>query len=340
MKPTDTGFILPYGVMVGGHVTPIDHMYFSPVVFDSPTGTYPVYAMADSRIVDIGMRQHQGQGQNSGKTVTDYRFVFSVSCHLLYYYDLVNSLTPSLKKLYDASKQPGHSLNVPVKAGERIGSIGGQTLDFAIWDMEHTLSGIVNPSDYVAERWKIHTVDPLKYVTMSVKAKMLTKYVRTVSPVSGRIDYDVAGRLSGTWFKKGTNGYAGAIGRGQSGYWTGHLVFAPNWYDPAQWMISIGRWKPDASQFAILGNAPDPRSVSVATGLVKYDLTSFDMYDQEGNRWDQMTYVKPVHMVAGTDSAGCILAQLIGTKTLKVQVFQGTACSNVDGFTAAMTYTR
>ena len=30
MKQDDYSVILPYGLMVGGHVTPIDHQYFSP----------------------------------------------------------------------------------------------------------------------------------------------------------------------------------------------------------------------------------------------------------------------------------------------------------------------
>src|SRR6266508_4495250 len=36
MDPKDVGIILPYGGMVGAHVTPIDHMYFSPIVFNFP----------------------------------------------------------------------------------------------------------------------------------------------------------------------------------------------------------------------------------------------------------------------------------------------------------------
>src|SRR3989344_3081213 len=30
MKPEDFSIVIPYGLMVGGHVTPIDHQYFSP----------------------------------------------------------------------------------------------------------------------------------------------------------------------------------------------------------------------------------------------------------------------------------------------------------------------
>lgn len=53
MNEEDFAFIIPYGLVVGAHVTPIDHQYFSPAVFDSPRDTYEVYAMADGRIIEI-----------------------------------------------------------------------------------------------------------------------------------------------------------------------------------------------------------------------------------------------------------------------------------------------
>lgn len=345
MRLAGFGFIIPYGVMVGGHVTPIDHQYYSPIIFDSPTGAYNVYAMADSHIVDIGTRTHKGQGQNANRTVTDYRLVFSVSCHLLYYYDLVNSLSPSIKKTYDAFKKPhsGQSLNIPVKSGQLIGKIGGQTLDFAVWDMETRLAGFINPAHYTAEAWKIHTADPLNYVSPKVKTQMLSKYIRTTKPISGKIDYDIDGRLSGTWFQRGTNGYAGKISHGQSGYWSGHLVFAPNWWDPTKYIISIGNWTPDASQFAILGNTPKPKTVSQATGLVKYDLVQFrDYVASSDTPWDDMTWPNSsIVLHPLSDIQGCLLAQMTGRRTMKAQKFQGTACSNVAGFTsAAINYER
>lgn len=343
MRLQDTGFLIPYGIMVGGHVTPVDHMYVSPKVFNSKPSTYNVYAMVDSHIVDIGTRQHTGQGQNKNLTVTDYRLIFSVSCHLLYYYDLVNSLTPPIKKIYDAyqKNKSGKTLNIPVKAGQVIGKIGGQTLDYAVWDMDVNLKGLLVPKSYLGEAWKIHTVDPLKYVTPAVKAQMLTKYLRTAKPVSGKIDYDVDGRLVGTWFQKGTNGYAGKVGGGGSGNWKGHLSFAPNQWDPLQFEISIGNWTPEASQFAILGNRPDPVLVTPATGLVKYNLVQFDMIGPDGNIWTGTTPASPLRLVQKTDIQGCLLAQLTGQRTLKAQRFQGPACSDVAGFTtSAVTYER
>src|SRR3990167_5465644 len=48
MNEQDFSILIPYGLTVGGHVTPIDHQYFEPVDHQSPRATYPGYAMADA----------------------------------------------------------------------------------------------------------------------------------------------------------------------------------------------------------------------------------------------------------------------------------------------------
>src|SRR5260370_1170180 len=63
----------------------------------------------------------------------EYQLFFSVSCTEFYYYDLVTSLTPTLERVLadHPTKQTQvksvAGLNIPVKAGELIGRIGGQT---------------------------------------------------------------------------------------------------------------------------------------------------------------------------------------------------------------------
>src|SRR5689334_10888568 len=42
MNAADFSILIPYGETVGGHVTPIDHQYFSPTIFNSPADKYPV----------------------------------------------------------------------------------------------------------------------------------------------------------------------------------------------------------------------------------------------------------------------------------------------------------
>ncbi len=338
MDPADFAFILPYGLMVGGHVTPVDHQYFSPIIFDSPPSTYNVYAMADSQLVGVQTRTHQGQGQNKSIMVTDYHLIFSVSCRLFYYYDLVNSLATGLE---DAFNDMNNHNGVHVTSGQLIGKIGGQTLDFAVWDTEKPLTGFIVPEHYARESWKIYTADPLDYYADDIKAAALAKYVRTAEPLSGKIDYDIDGKLIGTWFKQEANGTTtGYAGTGENDYWTTHLSFSPYFLDPSGFLISIGNWpKPDgASQFASKEDGPNPADVDVSTGLVKYNLVRFDDYKANGQRWDNMTFPNsPISLHKLSSVEGCMLAQMTDTRTLKAEAFNGKNCSLVTGFTSAAT---
>src|SRR3989344_5050634 len=69
MEPEDFSIIIPYGAVIGGHVTPIDHQYFAPSDRNTPPDAYEVYAMADSRLVEIGTRTNSVLGS------TEYRLV-------------------------------------------------------------------------------------------------------------------------------------------------------------------------------------------------------------------------------------------------------------------------
>lgn len=320
MNETDFSAILPYGLTVGGHVTPIDHQYFSPADFSSKRDAYPVYAMADANIVDIGPRETDGG--------TEYRLVFSISCTLFYYYDLVTSLTPEIEAAW---KKQENGIVYPVKEGEQIGYIGGQTLDFAVWDTDVNLTGFIVPEHYKGESWKIHTVDPLNYYTDELKAKVLAKYMRTIEPVSGKIDYDVDGKLIGNWFIEGTGGY---IGGSLEGYWKTHLSIAPDAYDPTSIVVSIGDFGGKALQFGVKGNSPDPAKIGVKDELVKYELVQQDWADANGNHWDRTSLVKGLKAQNQTTVQGVALFQLTGTRTLKAEFFPGKTASQVTGFTA------
>lgn len=339
MAQDDFAFILPYGLMVGGHVTPVDHQYFSPSNFDSAPGTYPVFAMADSFLHGITTRTHSGQGSYKSQTVTDYRMVFSLSCHLLYYYDLVNELAPGLQEQLNAS---GGKL--AVRAGQLVGRIGNQTLDFAVWDMDKPLTNFIVPKHYDREAWKIYTADPLDYYDAPTKMKALAKYIRTAAPVSGRIDVDQDNRLIGNWFAENSDGTTtGYEGTGNGEYWVTHLAFAPHFLDTSRFIVSIGNWPKltGASQFISLESSPDPANVEPATGLVKYTLANFEQRVQ-GQTWNGTSMPNgAISIVAQTGVKGCLLVQMLGAREIKTEAFPDLACTAVSGFTpAAQKYIR
>lgn len=327
MNFADFAFILPYGLVIGGHVTPIDHQYYSPIIFNSPRDAYPVFAMANARLVDIQPR--------TTERGTEYRLVFSMTCTFLYYYDLVTSLAPDVRAAYEKG-----NVDLEVKSGQLIGRIGGQTLDFAVWDTTKPLAGFVNPESYRAEPWKIYTADPLEYATPGIKEKMLAKYIRVASPRSGKIDYDIDGRLIGNWFLEGSGGYN--TGNGGE-YWKGHLSIAPDYLDPTVFIVSFGDYRGQATQFSTPRSSPNPAEVSVVTGLVKYDLKTWQYLDGNGRQWDRFSFPSALPLTITNDfpSQGCVLFQLVQSRKLKMEVFPGKSCSAANSFDdAAKLYER
>lgn len=346
MKSEDIAMIIPYGLTVDGHVTPIDHQYFSPADFNSKPNSYEVRALADGRITEIG---HRGETVgNKGKASNDYRFVFSHSCTFLTYFDLVTGLAPDIKAEYDKNAKVNGNfsqarLGIPVKAGQLVGYIGGQTLDFAVWDTEKPLTGFISPDLYKGERWKIYTADPLDYYTDEVKELVLGKYLRTDANKSGRIDWDKDGKLIGNWFAEGTNGYEGDRYQADGRYWRGHLSIAPDYLDPSYYVASFGTYAVagDGEQFKIKSSQPDPKDVDVKTGLVKYELVA-GSYKANGQLWDNRSLAKdPKVNVDGSPVKGCVLLEMLENRKLKAEPVPGKTCANISGFSStAKVYVR
>ena len=329
MNFDDFSMILPYGGVIDNHVTPIDHQYYSPTVFNSPRDAYPVYAMADARLVDI-----QPRDTDRGR---EYRMVFSMTCTFLYYYDLVTSLSPDILAAFENRGFRG--LDIAVTSGQEIGRIGGQTLDFAVWDTTKPLTGFVKPESYQAESWKIYTADPLDYAAPEVGEQMLAKYIRTVEPRSGKIDYDIDGRLIGNWFLEGTNGYAGsAEGTAMGSYARSHLSIAPDQIDPTAFIASFGDYQGRPAQLSLSRTSPNPSEVAVETGLVEYDLFNWQWREGNGRDWDRFSFPSALPLTLfneGFPSQGCALFQLIEDGQLKMEAFPGKTCRQVSGFTGA-----
>lgn len=332
MNLEDVGMILPLGLTAGAHVTPIDHLYFSPLEFRSPRDKYPVYAMADGFIIEITSRS---VNVDSGEArPPEYRFMFQHSCQTISYFDLLTSVDDSIIQQMPDIKSKGRAGgHVAIKAGQLVGRIGGQTLDTAVYNMDLTLSGFITPSLYDAEPWKVHTDDFFSYFDEPLKSQLLAKNLRKVEPRSGKIDYDQPGKLIGNWFKEGTNGYAGPAGNtgpGENGrgYWSGHLAILYHAINPEIIIVSLGEFSdgpPEA--FAVAGNTPDPASVNKASGTVKYELI------QGPNQDGQLPQDKTVK--------GSVLLQVLDGEKLKMEVFPGKTASQISGFTpAAINYER
>ena len=195
------------------------------------------------------------------------------------------------------------------------------------------------PLKYTAgEDWKTHTADPYEYFAEPIRSQLLAKNPRVASPRGGKIDYDVDGRLIGSWFKEGSGGYTGGA-QGGEGYWKGHLAIAPDAYDPSGTMVSIGDWAGDARQFGIRGVYANPADVSTATGVVKYELSQPNwVVASTGARWDNDSYKGPVRFEPTDSVQGVLLVQMVEDRRLEVEMFPGKNARQVAGFDSNAVY--
>ncbi len=323
-------FINPLGGMIGNHVTPIDHQYYVASDFGADDEMeIDVYSPAGGTITSI---QHMG---SFDVAFQDYRVVIQHTSAVSSIYIHIDYLSEKIMEF--APTQGGYaSTNISVVAGEVIGTYTG-SVDYNVVDNDITLTGFVVPESYNAESWKIHTPDPFDYFSDSIKAVLLAKCMRTDDPPGGKIDYDIDGRMVGNWFLEGTNGYGGA---NQEDYWVGHLALAYDWIDSDHIIVSMGDYNGEEKQYGVVGNTPDPADVSTATGMVTYELVSYDYYDG-ASTWDRATLVQGLEVENYTSVHGVILLQLVEDRRLKVEIFPNETAQTVTDFTEnALFYVR
>ncbi len=134
---------------------------------------------------------------------------------------------------------------------------------------------------------------------------------RTAEPRGGRIDYDIDGRLSGNWFFDTVEIH---ILNATHQYADYQLTFAYDMWDPDNILIAAGGTLELAPFYSgTIDNTPDPKDVSVATGLVKYELSSY------------------VHN-------GTLLVEMIKDRKIKVEVFPDLSKDEVSGYTENAKY--
>jgi hypothetical protein len=321
-------FILPLGGMIGNHVTPIDHQYYvAPDFGGAQTIEIDVYSPADGTVSSL---QHMGNFNND-----DYRIVVDHSTTIQSIYIHVDNLSDKLAAFAPTDGQYVNT-DIEVAAGEIIGSYSG-SVDYNLVDYDITLPGFINPESYTAEPWKIHTPDPFDYFNDTIRQTLIAKSLRTAEPVGGKIDHDIDGRLAGNWFQENSNGYGGLD---SNNYWLGHLSFAYDYIVPSHIIASFGDYAGEQRQFGVLGNSPDPAQVTLSSGLVKYDLVSYEYYDG-ALPWDRHSFTQGLTMDNYTFIDAVVLVQLMEERRLKVEIFHGQTSSDVSDFTDdAKFYTR
>jgi hypothetical protein len=344
MKAEDLSYILPLGYMFKGHVTPIDHQYYYPPDIIGAAPQKAVYAPADGYIVKV-YRSGQNQVESQLAPRDNYSILIQHSCDTYTYLSLITGLTTEMANAIGAVAQGGYKdLHLKVTAGQQLAWIAGQSLDVNVYNLSTPAKNWVVPSHYT-EAAKRFATDPFLFYTPAIRTALQAKTIRTGDPIGGRFDYDEDGKLVGTWFLQGTNGYAGAPNLGND-YWRGHLTFAYYVHNTSFLEVSIGRWnKPGATdaqikegwQFAVVGNTPDPKNITPASGLVKYELVDpeFVLAGNPNQPWDRQTFQGALNISTTNRSVeGVLLVQMMETRIIKVEAFPGKRASEVSGFTS------
>jgi hypothetical protein len=320
-------YIIPMGGMIGSHVTPIDHQYYVSYDFnkgDEVNVDIDVYSPGEGVVTQI---QHMNiAAGDTPLEVDDFRLVIQHTPTISSIYIHIDELSDKLE-MFDPGLGEYTNVNVKVSAGEVIGRYGG-SVDYNIVDEENILP-FINPMSYKSEDWKIHCLDPFDYFNESIKSILIEKCLRTQEPIGGKICYDIDGKLVGTWFLDGTNGYAGV---NLDRYWAGHLSIAYDSIDPEAIIISIGTYVDSAKQFSVKNNSPNPADISVDDGLVIYELVDYEYYKND-TRWDRNSLAKGLKVRNSNYVQGVILFELIDDKKLKMELFPGSNADEIDGFT-------
>ncbi len=334
------GYIEPMGKTNDGHVTPTDHVYISPLNPRAADNTYDVVMPADGTVTVVAAMPAQYVGDSNQQTAPeDHRLVIAHNCQYASIFIHVHKLSEALSSAVGGTLEPNTSKQVAIelKAGDKLGKIGGNPVDWSLMDAKQTLKGFITPSLYARESWKIHVIDPIAIYSGSLKDQLIAKSLRSVEPYGGKIDYDKKGALVGNWFKEGTNGYEGVD---MSRYWDGHLSIAPNYIDPSATTVSLGNWQGKAAQFTAKSGSSDPATVTASTGVVKYEVVPGGYQTASGQQWN-MGFAKGIKAVQTGTVKGTVLVQVQEGEKLKVELFPDKTASQVSGFTSsAQTYVR
>ena len=346
MRFEDFSTIKPYGAVSGAHVTPIDHMYFAMADRSLGRDSYEVRAIQDGVIYDLSPRDiNVDTGEAKER---EWRMDIAHTCTFHSYFDLLTSVHPDILAQWEPTQggETGRWDGIQIKSGQVIGRIGGQTLDFGVYDYEKVLTGFIYPEHYEREPWKIHTVDPFPYFPDEIREILLERNLRKVAPLSGKIDHDIDGTLSGNWFELNTNWYAGV---NPSKYWSGHLSIAPDSIDPDVWIFATGYWPGSqdgsgAADFLIVDPEIQPDKGGVTDGIIKYDLghSIYCFVDEPTNcinRPDGSGRLFAKHRKENVYNAfeGVVLLQMLEDRLLKAEVFPGKTSDEVERFTSKAT---
>ena len=356
--PSDVTRILPQALLIGDHVTPIDHGYIGIVPLDKPDSQkteadyVPVYAPADGEVIEV----------SSLGSPTSNRIVIAHGCATYTVLMVVNRLSGALAPLQDDLIARGRlSPYIRVPAGSEIARQRDNPLDFSVHDGHTWLSGYVFPFSYAySESWKPYTVNPRPYFSPDLAAFYESRMQRVAMPRWGRIDQDIDGTAAGVWFVAGTMGYTGQSIEayrgterppggpvaGKNSYAWSHLAIVRHVVQPGRWMFSTGWYRDpegDPVQYMLVvpNGTPEPSALTPASGAVVYELWNWDEGPRDFSGPGGRSPLPIDYYVNPTSVRGAVAMQVNADKSLSVEILDRQTVASFRGFSSAKrTYRR
>lgn len=295
IDPAMIQFIVPLGNMgPWAHTFPTDHAYiyhhlgsgaFAPVTVVAPAG---------------GTVNNTYPGTNGESKVW-----VKVNGRYSYYVDHVQ-LTAGL------------TVGSKIEAGATVGLSSAIAFDFAVTDQSKT-QAFITPARYGVD--SVYAQSPFPFFVEPIRSALYAKVQRNGPDLDGKINFDIAGTLSGNWFDDslpiaGSTSNDITIGQRQ-------IAFARDVRFPDRQRVSVGGFNM-TNLYGVSPGAPDFSSITPASGLAIYRLLNTG---EPGGP-------------PGVDQLGLLLAQLVDGGHLRLEVVNERIATTASFSGAARTYIR
>jgi hypothetical protein len=326
--------IIPLGGLdpLGGHVFPIDHIYFFAVGQAGATdmgksGEVDVFSPGDVQLTRVAYIEYREKGVVVDK---DYSLYFKPCREVEGAFYHINSLSPTLRAEIESEfeldregtagqhsqKRFEVKTDIVLRAGDLIGKAGGtfraQAFDFKLVDNRTV------PAEYVnVGRWskaQKHVVCPLDYYGEHFKKRFVqllgdgTKQ-RSDPPVCGRIDQDVKGTVQGVWFAEETE---------ETYPEDRHLSLVHDGIEPDKPVFSVGT---------------SMEKSGLAAGLYFFDVRSTGVINRDFSEVGEVGRIYCYHGLKnkwGDKVAKVIMVELAENNTLRMEARSGLSCVGID----------
>jgi hypothetical protein len=321
--PTQLSEMLEFGPIGSIRVIPKAHGGFMLKTF-MQEANIPVYAMSDGIIYNI-LKDTRTAGpgfappEYQGYEYDDFTFNIAVSRTANMWYGHVSRLADEIIMAapgLNAGRGVENRVRIEITAGQIIGYIGPHPgFDIGMYDLSKELD-FANPSRYYKEYR--HTQPWTDYLIPALREQIWAINPRTIDPRGGKINHDIGGTLAGNWFLEGTNSLL---------QWSKQLVIAR--HEIYADRITIADASPlvdgdgilndglEPYIWFIIGNEPLPENITVASGMIKYEVARYWLF-----------FHSPTPTIDGT-----VAIQLMDEKTLKYEWREGVRAVDVEDFT-------